>query len=313
MNGTAVPSTDEAGPDGVLAALAGTLDALPPEQSRAAAHLIDHPRDIGVCTVRELAEAAGVKPNTLVRLARAAGFEGFEDMRRPFREALRQGAGANGFPDRARWLQALSRGGRHDELFAEMAGTAIGHMETVFGGTDAAKVRAAADAIRQARRCFVLGVGIAHGPARNFAYLASMVRDGVEAIPREGGPPIDDLIRAEPGDALVAMTYRPYRRAVVDAVAYAAERGVTVIGISDSAASPIVAGARHGFVTPVDTPQFFTSTFATQALLDTIMAFVVAGLGDAAVERIEALNAHRHATRTYRDEPADTATRESGE
>ena len=303
MNGTNVPEAVANGPDGVLAALAGTLDALSPEQSRAAAHLIDHPHDIGVSTVRELAEAAGVKPNTLVRLARAAGFEGFEDMRRPFREALRQGATGNGFPDRARWLQALSRGGRHDELFAQMAGTAIGHMETVFGGTDAARVRAAADAFRTARRCFVLGIGIAHGPARNFGYLASMVRDGVEAIPREGGPPVDDLVRAERGDVLVAMTFRPYRQSVLEAVAFARDRGVTVIGVSDSAASPVVAGMPHGFVTPVDTPQFFTSTFATQALLDTLMAFVVAGLGDSAVRRIEALNAHRRERGIYRDEP----------
>ena len=46
---------------------------------------------MGVSTVREIAEAANVKPNTFVRMARQVGFEGYDDFREPFREAIRQG------------------------------------------------------------------------------------------------------------------------------------------------------------------------------------------------------------------------------
>ena len=37
---------------------------------------------------------------------------------------------------------------------------------------------------------------------------------------------------------LIAMTFKPYRREVVEAVAVAREQGVAVIGISDSPAAP---------------------------------------------------------------------------
>ena len=39
----------------------------------------------------EIAAEAKVKPNTLVRMARQIGFEGYDDFREPFREAIRSG------------------------------------------------------------------------------------------------------------------------------------------------------------------------------------------------------------------------------
>ena len=66
-------------------------------------------------------------------------------------------------------------------------------------------------------------------------------------------------------DVLLAMTFKPFRSDVVDTVNRARQQGVTVIGISDSPASPLVAGYEHGFVVQTDSPQFFTSTVAAAA------------------------------------------------
>ena len=93
MNGTNVSNW-------ILNHLAGELSDLTPEARKAATYMLENPRDVGVSTVREIAEAANVKPNTVVRMARQVGFEGYEDFREPFRDAIRKGA--IGFPDRAR-------------------------------------------------------------------------------------------------------------------------------------------------------------------------------------------------------------------
>ncbi len=93
MNGTNVSST-------VLTRLAEEYGDLTPEAQKAAKYVLENPRDIGVSTVRELAVAANVKPNTVVRMARQVGFEGYEDFREPFRDAIRRGR--VDFPDRAR-------------------------------------------------------------------------------------------------------------------------------------------------------------------------------------------------------------------
>ena len=116
-----------------------------------------------------------------------------------------------------------------------------------------------------------------------------MALDNIVALPRDGSEPVDGLLRAGPGDCLIAMTFKPYRREVVEAVAAAREQGVAIIAISDSPAAPHFAGARHTFLVPVDTPQFFTSTVALSAFLETLMAFVIAGAPAKAVKDIAAL------------------------
>ena len=182
------------------------------------------------------------------------------------------------------------------------ASTAIRNIEETFAGAAADEVKAAADAIVAARHTYVLGVGINRTLASNFAYLADMAVDTVQAIPREGGLAVDEIVRADERDVLLAMTFKPYRADVVEVVELARRQGVTVIGISDSPASPLVAGSEHGFVVQTDTPQFFTSTIAVAALLETLMAFVVADAGPAVVASIRKVHERRLALGIYRED-----------
>jgi len=302
MNKMIVPSQGEASPAEVLDGLAGALETLTPELRKAASYVLEHPNDVGVSSIREIAEAAGVKPNTFVRLARAIGYEGYEPLRQPFREAIRQGR--EDFPDRARWLQSLGQGGKLDSLYAELASASISNIESLFSATDAASMKAAADAIISARTTYVLGVGIANALARNFAYLAGMAVGNIRAIPRDGSLPVDGLVRANEGDVLLAMTFKPYRREVVEAVEAAREQKLTIIGVSDSLASPVFQGATHRFAVPVNSPQFFTSTTALSAFLETLMAFVIADAGTDVISNIERFHSRRHELGIYMDDDA---------
>lgn len=299
MNDMNVPSA-ELGTTEVLRRLADALPNLTPEPRKAAAWLLESPAEIGVSSMRRIAEAADVKPNTLVRMARALGFSGFEEFRSPFRETLR--AGRDSFPDRARWLQSLARGGQLQALVADIAGAALTGIEDLFAGLDPADLCAAADLILGARRAFVLGVGIANPPARNFAYTAGLAFDTVTAIPQAGSLPIDDLARAGPGDVLIAMTFKPWRREVVGAVEAARAESVPVIAVSDSLAAPIMAGAAHRFVVPTETPQAFTSMIALSAFLETLLAMLIARAGEQAVGNLEGFHDRRHRLGIYCEE-----------
>ena len=202
--------------------------------------MLENPHEVGISSIREIAEAANVKPNTFVRMARSCGFDGYEDFRAPFREEIRKGqasfptvpAGCSRYRAAARWAGFLPTWRK--------APSAISRRHSPAPIPTPSRQRA--DAIVEAHQVYVLGVGMNHTLARNFAYLADMALDNVRAIPRAGSNAFDDIARAGPGDVLLAMTFKPYRADVVDAVALAREAGATIIGISDSAASPIVAG-----------------------------------------------------------------------
>lgn len=300
MNQTNVPRGILTHTQPVLTRLTEALPEMTPEVAKAASHVLENPTEVGLSSIRELADAAGVKPNTYMRMARHLGFDGYEEFRKPFREALRRGQ--EDFPDRARWLQSMAQGGELQSLMSESAIAAIGNIEALYGNTQVDALKAAADAIVEARRTYVLGVGIAHSVAESFAYLADMALPSVSAIPRTGSTPVDSLLQAGERDVLLAMTFKPWRTEVVEAVNLAAEQGVTIIALSDSYAAPIMAPAAHRFLVPVDSPQFFTSVVALSAFMETLMSFVIADAPPQVVANIERFHARRHQHGIYMSE-----------
>ena len=299
MNRTNVPSpASETQPmAGVLTALTLGLDEFTPEMRKAASYVLENPNNVSVSSMREIAISANVKPNTLVRLARSVGFEGYEDFREPFREEIRRGSVT--FPDRARWLQSLGQSGKIGDLYRDMVSSAISNIEDSFAGIDVESLKSAAEALLKSRQVFTLGVGVNSSNAQNFTYLASTGLVQFHAIPRNGSTPVDDLAWADHKDVLIAITLKPYRSEVVEAFTIAKEQGVHCIGISDSPASPIVTAADHSFVVSADTPQFFPSSVSTIALLETLLSFAIAIGPPEVVERVKRFHDRRHQLGLY--------------
>ena len=285
MNGTNVSNA-------ILGRLADELPELTPEARKAATYVLENPRDVGVSTVREIAEAANVKPNTVVRMARQVGFDGYEDFREPFRDAIRRGDAT--FPDRARWLQAIRKSNDLGGLYADMVQDALRNIEETFADISAEHLKSAAEAIWSSRNVFTLGVGVNSSNAQNFTYLASTGMTQFHSIPRAGSTPVDDLAFADKKDVLIAVTCKPYRSEVVEAVNIARNQGMTIIALSDSPASPILYDVNHSFVVSVDTPQFFPSSVSIIALLETLLSFVIAMASDEIVERVDTFHQRRH-------------------
>ncbi len=275
---------------GVLDLLTSSLGELTPELRKAATHVLENSNLISVTSIREMAQQAGVKPNTLVRMARAIGFEGYEDFRRPFREKVIKGRDDS--PGRESWLQTLSTGGTHAELYAELATASVGSIERLFSETTSLAFKAAADDIARAQATYVLGTGMVNSIAAYFAYLGGMAAGKIIPIPRDGLSPADGLARAERADVLLAMAFKPYQHEVIEAVTLAASRGIKVIGVSDSPASPILTGAAHRFVVPMGPRPIFPSSVALMALLEAIIAFVIASRADEATSSIDVSRQH---------------------
>ncbi|MGR3815546.1 MAG: MurR/RpiR family transcriptional regulator [Cognatishimia activa] len=295
MNGTNVSLS-------ILDRLSDDWDELTPEAQKAARYVLENPQDVGVSTVREIAEAAQVKPNTFVRMARQMGYDGYEDFRAPFRDAIRRGGMS--FPDRARWLQDIRKSGGLGGLYADMMEATLRNIEESFATISAEQLQTAAEAIWNSKQVFTLGVGVNNAIARNFTYLASTGMSDFHAIPRPGSTAVDDLAWASDTDVLIAITCRPYRSEVVEAVEIAKSQGMTIVAISDSPASPIIRAADHGFVVGAESPQFFPSTVAIVAFLETLLSFVISVASDEIVDRVDRFHARRHALGLYVEEPS---------
>jgi len=301
MNDINVPNTNSPAPTGILEELSQQFETLTPELRKAATYVLENPQDVGISSIREIATAANVKPNTFVRMAREVGFQGYDDFREPFREDIRKGT-AN-FPDRARWLQSIRQRGKLGALYADMVSSTLANIEVTFAGIDETMLKRAAEATWAARRVFTLGVGVNSANAQNFTYLASTGMVDFYTIPKVGSTATDDLAWANERDVLIAISCKPYRREVIEAVEIAKEQGLTIIGISDSPASPIITSSDFGFIISADTPQFFPSSVSIIAVLETLLSFVIASASPEIVDRVDLFHKRRHELGIYKGLP----------
>lgn len=252
--------------------------------------------------MRSLAVDARVHPNAFVRMARQMGFEGYDEMRERFRDFV-VSDDLGGFRDRARWLQHLAAEGGTGAILGEMAGSVGENLERGFRKQSVASMERVCDAVLGADRIYVLGLGSAYGLAHQFCYVAAMAFPHIAAIPHHGSQPIEDLALCEQGDLLMALTFQPYRAETMSAVRMAKGRGVQIIGVTDSATSPLAREADMALICPTHTPQFFQSHAAVTALLETLAAVLVARAGEDAQQRIEMFHRERQAAGVYEEDP----------
>ncbi|MGC6518142.1 MAG: MurR/RpiR family transcriptional regulator [Candidatus Puniceispirillaceae bacterium] len=284
----------------LLDALGKKYDKLSPQLRVAARYVMDNPHDVSISSVRALSHSANVKPNSFVRLARELGYDGYDEFRELFRDEVRKGPAD--FPDRVRWLQSIQKKGELSSLYAAMVGDALSNLEQTFAGIDETELASAARAIWQARKVYIMGVGVNYANASNFTYLASTGMNDFVTIPRPASTAIDDLARADSRDMLIAITMRPYRNEVLEAVQFAKSQGVQIVGLSDTKSAPVITQADYGFMTHIDTSQFFPSSVSIIALLETLLSFVIAGASDEIVDRVDRFHQRRHDFGYYQED-----------
>lgn len=253
--------------------LAESLHSMSPKLQQAARYIVDHPMEVGVNSMRKLADMAGVTPNTLTRLSRLMGHDSYQGFQNLFREAVRQHTRA--VPDRARWLQTIGSGSPHALVISQMASALLFNLEQLFSTLDAAELELVARRIVDARKLYVMGVRGAYSLAHNFHYVARMAIPDIQLVPRHASPPIDDIAHVTKGDVVIAVTMAPYARDTYEAAEYAAGQGALVIAVTDSRASPIARHADHVLVAPSGTPHFFNSITGAGAVLETLLALLV--------------------------------------
>ena len=281
----------------VLEQLLDDFDQLPGQLQISARYIVDHPHEVGLQSMRTLAASADVHPNSFVRLARHLGFDGYDAMRERFRDFVRAGVGSS--PDRVAWLRELDRRGGSAAVFGSMAEACLDNMEKMFAQQSVGDLERAVDWMIDARRVYVLGLGLAYPLAYNFWYVARMGFDHFILSPRHGSLPSDDIIRMDERDCLLAMTFQPYRRDTLAAVQQAKEKGARIVGVTDSEAATLCREADLGLVAPTHTPQFFQSNAAVAALLETLCALLVVRGGDAASAAVEAFHSARWEENIY--------------
>jgi DNA-binding MurR/RpiR family transcriptional regulator len=259
------------------------FDALSPELQRAARWVCQHPVDMGLCSMRELARRAGVAPATMTRLAQALGFEGFDGFRAPFRHALAGGEAAS-YLTRAITLQH-----KHEQPMSryQRVNTLQQHnVASVQQLNDVDTLAAAAKLLLSSRRVMFFGLRASYGIAFHLHYVYQLIAGNGSLASDIGGTLTDQLDQLERSDVLVAISLAPYSRQTVEMTELARRRGVPVVALTDSALSPIARNARLVCTFAAESNSFFQSMTGALALTEALIVAVAMQGGRTVLTRL---------------------------
>jgi len=272
----------------ILADLQDVYPRLSPQLRQAAHYLIDRPDEIAFTSMRQLAERADVQPATMVRLAQALGFDGYEAMREPFRDALRQQPA--GFGQRARKLLARTGRRRKGRALAQLANEMVAadrdNLSLSLEAIGSDELADAANVLATARRIYVVGQRSLFPAAFYVHYACSMFREDMILMDGNGGTFADRLRGISSEDAMLVFSFEPYSRGAVEAAEFAATRGAAIVAVTDSLISPLSSLTRHMLLVGTDTPALFKSVVPVLSIAQVLVAQILAQGGQSALTSV---------------------------
>lgn len=257
------------------------FESLSPELQRAARWVSAHPAELGLQSMRQSAQAAGVSPATMTRLSRALGLDGFEAMRRPSMKAFAQSVG----PSAGR----SSPGSDEPPLQTandRLCQAQVSNLNSVHARNPPQQLCAAAQSILAARQVVFLGLRASFGIAYHLHYTCDWLRANTRLATDAGGAWVDQVLQLTPADLLVVVSQAPYTRQTVEAVQAAHARAVPVLALTDSSLSPLARLAQQSLLFDAASPSFFHSMTGAQALAEALMDSVAEQGGAAVVQRL---------------------------
>lgn len=235
-------------------------------QRRIAEYITDSYDKAAFMTASRLGKTVGVSESTVVRFAVELGFEGYPEMQKAMQEMV-----MNRLTSVQRIEVANNRIGNQGILSKVLQADADKIRQTA-ETISREHFRLAVDAVLKARRIYILGVRSA-APLANFAgYYMNYMFEDVRVITVSGaGEMFENLVNITPDDVVVAFSFPRYSSATLKAAQYCRGVGATVIGITNSTASPLAQNSDHVLIAKSDMVSLVDSLVAPLSVVNALL------------------------------------------
>jgi DNA-binding MurR/RpiR family transcriptional regulator len=211
---------------------------LPRQLRQVAVHLSQNPSDIALGTVVEIAQSAGVQPSALVRFAQSLGYPGFSDLQEIFKDYVK----INWPETREREAAHAASGATSDPDFRIIAGLVKASMSSLTHmpeKIDLSTFAHLASMMAEAETIYLIGNKRAFPVTIYMALALSQLGVKNSLVDNVGSIAYEQIGFASPRDVVFAISFSPYNSITPALAAAARQKGAVVLGITDSALSPL--------------------------------------------------------------------------
>lgn len=252
--------------------------------------MLESPGQAAVQSISELALRNSVDPSTLTRLGKRLGFSGFVPLQDVFRRHV--AATQPFYSTRVQELVTAKSAGKSPGMLARLAESECQKVLAVASALTDKQMERAAKQLVKAKHVYILGLRATYAVSYFFGSFLGNLRDRVTILGAPGFPLAAELANIKKDDLLVAVTFRPYTRAVVAAVKVVRAEGTPVLSFTDGG-SPIDVEPDDGVTLEVDQPFYLDSSLAQFFAAEAVLLAVARHLGEEAtkvIRRRESIN-----------------------
>ena len=250
----------------------------------------------GLGSITVVAEASGVSPPTVVRMAKKLGFGGFHDLQAAMRAELEA---------------IISNSITKHDLWAENAPDT--HILNLFADAVMENMRQTLRQISpdvfndvvallsdKGRAVHVVGGRITRSLADYFFTHMQVIRNGVTLVASNSNTWPHFVLNMQAGDVLVVFDIRRYEHDILRLAKMAKSKGVDLVLFTDQWGSPVAKLASHSFHCRIEAPSAWDSSVVTLFIVEAVIAAVETGTWEETKDRMKTLEQLFDQTKMFR-------------
>lgn len=252
-------------------------------QRKISSFLIEHSASAVGMTAAKLAQTVGTSESTVVRFATELGYPGYPELQTALRESVR---------DSLTSVQRMELAHTEDgkPAYAHSMRTDIENIKRTLADMDAGVLDRVAERLAGARRIYILGTRSASSLAMFLNFYLEQLFDDVRLVQASSGSEIlDQLFPVGKNDVVVGISFPRYSRRTVDAMDFSRKKGAFVCAITDGVNSPLSDLADEAIFAYNENESFADSLVAPMAVLNALIASVVAKKPEEFADRLSKL------------------------
>ena len=203
-------------------------------QKKIASVILNQYDKIAFMTAARLGRQVGVSESTVVRFATALGYESYSDMQSAIEELVR----IKSTPNQRIEITKQQLGAK--DVIENVMYADIHKIRYTLEKLDRNAFSDAVSSILKAKNVYIMGARSAEPIAKILYYNLSLIFDNIRFVTATNTAEVfEQIFSICEDDVLIAFSFPRYSSRMVNAVKFAKSKNATVIGFTDSQASPI--------------------------------------------------------------------------
>lgn len=248
-----------------------------------ASYVLENYDKASYMTALKLGQAIGVSESTVVRFAYSLGFEGYPK----FQKALKQLVQAK--LTSLQRLKISQEEMKDTNVVDTILKEDIANIKNTLDNMDINVFNKAVESILKAEKLYIIGVRSCEALSAFLVhYLAYLLPDSLCIMPTHADA-LEYIIRINPKDCFIGISFPRYSTKTLDAMKLAKERGAKTIAITDTPMSPLAHEADYSLFAKSNITALADSLVAPLSVINALVAAISLHRQDEAKEYFETL------------------------